>query len=133
MEAQSDHQLNVLFLPYPTPGHMIPMVDTARVFAKHGVSVTIITTPANALTFQKAIDSDLSCGYRIRTQVVPFPSAQVGLPDGLENIKDSTTPEMLGQISHGISMLKDQIELLLDQKVSMGKMLPSQKNTLVKQ
>ncbi|KAG4922205.1 soyasapogenol B glucuronide galactosyltransferase-like [Glycine soja] len=112
MEAQSHHQLNVLFLPYPTPGHMIPMVDTARVFAKHGVSVTIITTPANALTFQKAIDRDLSCGYRIRTQVVPFPSAQVGLPDGLENIKDSTTPEMLGQISHGISMLKDQIELL---------------------
>ncbi|XP_029130503.1 soyasapogenol B glucuronide galactosyltransferase-like [Cajanus cajan] len=112
MEAQSQHQLNVNFLPYPTPGHMIPMVDTARLFAKHGVSVTIITTPANALTFQMAIDSDFNCGYHIRTQVVPFPAAQLGLPDGVENIKDSTTPEILGKISHGISMLKDQIELL---------------------
>ncbi|RDY02482.1 Soyasapogenol B glucuronide galactosyltransferase, partial [Mucuna pruriens] len=112
MEAQSHHQLKVIFLPYPTPGHMIPMVDTARLFAKHGVSVIIITTHANALTFQKAIDSDFSCGYQIRTQVVPFPAAQLGLPDGVENIKDSTTPEMLGKISHGISMLKDQIELL---------------------
>ncbi|KAL2330643.1 hypothetical protein Fmac_018224 [Flemingia macrophylla] len=113
MEAQPQHQLNVMFLPYPTPGHMIPMVDTARLFAKHGVSVTIITTPANALTFQKAIDSDFNCRYQIRTQVVPFPAAQLGLPDGVENIKDSTSPEMLGTISHGISMLKDEIELLL--------------------
>ena len=112
MKAQSHHQLNVLFLPYPTPGHMIPMVDTARLFAKHGVSVTIIATQANALTFQKAIDGDFSCGYHIRTHVIPFPADQVGLPDGVENIRDSTTPEMLGQISDGISMLKDQIELL---------------------
>jgi len=112
MKAESHDQLNVLFLPYPTPGHMIPMVVTARLFAKHGVSVTIIATQANALTFQKAIDHDFSCGYHIRTQVISFPADQVGLPDGVENIKDSTTPEMLGQISHGISMLKDQIELL---------------------
>ena len=44
-------QLNAIFLPYPAPGHMNPMVDTARLFSKHGVSVTIITTHANALTF----------------------------------------------------------------------------------
>ncbi|WVZ06683.1 hypothetical protein V8G54_020029 [Vigna mungo] len=112
MKAQWRNQLNVLFLPYPTPGHMIPMVDTARLFAKHGASATIIATQANALTFQKAIEDDFSCGYDIRTQVIPFPADQVGLPDGVENIKDSTTLEMLGQISHGISMLKDQIELL---------------------
>ncbi|TKY65746.1 Soyasapogenol B glucuronide galactosyltransferase [Spatholobus suberectus] len=112
MDSQSHYHLHVIFLPYPTPGHMIPMIDTARLFAKHGVSVTIITTPANALTFQKALDTDFSYGYHIRTQVVPFPATQLGLPDGAENIKDSTTPEMLGKISHGISMLKDQIELL---------------------
>ncbi|TKY65747.1 Soyasapogenol B glucuronide galactosyltransferase [Spatholobus suberectus] len=112
MEAQPHNQLNVIFLPFLTPGHMIPMVDTARLFAKHGVSVTIITTPANALTFQKAIDSDLSCGYPIRTKVVPFPAAQVDLPDGVENFKDATSPEMWDKISDGMSVLKDQFELL---------------------
>ncbi|TKY65748.1 Soyasapogenol B glucuronide galactosyltransferase [Spatholobus suberectus] len=112
MEAQPHHQLNVIFLPYPTPGHMNPMVDTARLFAKHGVCVIIITTPANALTFQKAIDSDFSCGYYIRTQVVPFPAAQLGLPDGVENFKDCTSLEMFDKISHGMTLLKDQIELL---------------------
>ncbi|XP_027352831.1 soyasapogenol B glucuronide galactosyltransferase-like [Abrus precatorius] len=113
METESQpHQLNVIFLPYPAPGHMIPMVDTARVFAKHGANVTIITTHANALTFQKAIDSDFSCGYSIRTQLVQFPSSQLGLPDGVEDIKTSTSRQMEFNISQGITMLRDQIELL---------------------
>jgi len=113
MESQQlQNQLNVTFLPFPTPGHMIPMIDTARLFAKHGVNVTIITTHANASTFQKSIDSDFNSGYSIKTQLIQFPSAQVGLPDGVENIKDGTTREILGKISQGIMMLQDQIEIL---------------------
>nr|AGU14086.1 UDP-glycosyltransferase [Cicer arietinum] len=92
---------------------MNPMIDTARLFAKHGVSVTIITTQANALIFQKAIDNDLHSGYFIKTCVIQYPTAQVGLPDGVENIKDATSHEMLGKIILGISMLQDQIENLL--------------------
>ncbi|GAU20249.1 hypothetical protein TSUD_353130 [Trifolium subterraneum] len=38
--------------------------------------------------------------------------AQVGLPDGIENFKDGTSPKMMGKISLGISMLRDTIELL---------------------
>ena len=87
---------------------MNPMVDTARLFARHGASVTIITTHANALIIQKAIESDFSSGYPIRTHVIQFPA--VGLPDGVENIKDGTTPEMLGKILQGIMMLQGQIE-----------------------
>ncbi|CAL5193517.1 unnamed protein product [Lathyrus oleraceus] len=109
---QSHNQLDVIFLPFPTPGHMNPMIDTARLFAKHGVNVTIITTHANASTFQKSIDSDFSSGYSIKTQLIQFPSLQVGLPDGVENIKDGTSIEMFGKISHGISMLQDPIEIL---------------------
>nr|UXM20151.1 2'-O-glucosyltransferase [Astragalus mongholicus] len=113
MESQQSHeQLNVTFLPYPTPGHMIPMIDTARLFAKHGATVTIITTHANASTFQKHIDSDISLGYPIKTQLIQFPAAQVGLPDGVENVKDGSSLELLGKISQGIFLLQGQIELL---------------------
>jgi len=115
VEAQTQHQLNVIFLPFPEPGHMIPMVGTARVFAKHGVSVTIITTPANALTFHKAIESDFNCGYHIGTRVVPFPAAEVGVPDGIENAKDATKREIIGKLRLGILMIKDQIELLFQE------------------
>jgi hypothetical protein len=113
METQSQ-QLNIIFLPHPTPGHLNPVVDTARLFAKHGVNVTIITTQANALLFKKSIDSDIISGYSIKTCVIQFPSAEVGLPDGVENIKDATSQEMLVKIMYGISMLQDQIELLFE-------------------
>nr|AGU14085.1 UDP-glycosyltransferase [Cicer arietinum] len=113
MESQQLHnQLNVIFLPFPTPGHMIPMIDTARLFAKHGANVTIITTHANASTFQKSIDNDFNSGHPIKTQLIQFPSAQVGLPDGVENLKDATSPEIISKISRGISMLQDHIENL---------------------
>ena len=91
---------------------MHPMIDTARVFAMHGVNVTIIATHANASIFQKAIDSDFNSGYPIKTQLIQFPSAQVGLPDGVENMKDGTSFEIQRKIGLGISMLRDPIEAL---------------------
>ncbi|CAK8542092.1 unnamed protein product [Lathyrus sativus] len=109
---QSHNQLHVVFLPYPTPGHMIPMIDTARLFAKHGVNVTIITTQASASTFQKSIDSDFNSGYSIKTHLIHFPSAQVGLPHGVENLKDGTSREIFAKISRGISMLRKPIEVV---------------------
>ncbi|KAL5058251.1 hypothetical protein RYX36_029855 [Vicia faba] len=113
MESQHSHnQLHVIFLPFPSPGHMIPMIDTARLFAKQGVNVTIIATHANASTFQKTIDTDFSSGYSIKMHLINFPSAQVGLPHGVENLKDGTNSEILGKISHGIAMLQDPIEVL---------------------
>ncbi|RHN46599.1 putative soyasapogenol B glucuronide galactosyltransferase [Medicago truncatula] len=113
MESQQSHnKLHVVFLPYPSAGHMNPMIDTARVFAMHGVNVTIIATHANASTFQKSIDSDFNSGYSIKTHLIQFPSAQVGLPDGVENIKDSTSSEMYLKITRGVRMLQDSIEVL---------------------
>jgi len=113
MESKQSHnELHLVFLPYPSAGHMNPMVDTARLFAMHGVNITIITTHANASIFQKSIDSDFSSGYSIKTQLLQFPSAQVGLPDGVENMKDGTSTEIIGKISRGISMLQDPIEAL---------------------
>ena len=113
MKTESQAQrLNVIFLPYLSSGHLNPMVDTARLFARYGASVTIITTHANALTFQNAIDSDFNCGYDIRTQLVPFPAAQLGLPEGAENLKDGTSPDMIGKIFYGVSMLQGPFEQL---------------------
>jgi len=113
MESQQSHnELHVVFLPYPTAGHMNPMIDTARLFAKHGVNVTIITTHANASRFQKSIDSDISLGYSINTELIEFPSAQVGLSDGVENLIDATSSEMLGKVTRAVWMLRDSIEVL---------------------
>ena len=113
MESQQSHnKLHVVFLPFPSAGHMNPMIDTARLFAMHGVNVTIIATHGNASTFQKSIDSDFNSGYSIKSELLKFPSAQVGLPDGVENIKNATSAEMYLKITRGVGMLQDSIEVL---------------------
>jgi soyasapogenol B glucuronide galactosyltransferase len=111
MDSQAD-QLKAIFLPFLVPGHMIPLVDTGRLFAMHGVNVTIITTPANALLFQKAIDRDASSGHQIKTHILEFPSAQVGLPKGIENFNMITSPDMSHKLYYAVSLLQKPIEQL---------------------
>ncbi|CAL0308671.1 unnamed protein product [Lupinus luteus] len=114
MESQSQ-KLNVIFLPYLLPGHNNPMVDTARLFAKHGVNVTIITTQDNAFKFQKHIDSDYNSGYSIRIHVLQLPSAQVSFHDEVENIKSGVSSQMLCKIGDEMLIPQDQVEQLLPQ------------------
>ncbi|KAL6995463.1 Hexosyltransferase [Sarracenia purpurea var. burkii] len=95
------------------PGHMMPMVDTARLFAAHGVKVTVITTTTNARRFQTAIDRDVKAGRHIALEILPFPSTEVGLPEGCENLSDTPTPEMSLRIFRAVNMLQPRIEKLL--------------------
>ncbi|KAK9271249.1 hypothetical protein L1049_026839 [Liquidambar formosana] len=83
-----DEQLHVIFLPYMTPGHMMPLVDMARLFAAHGVKVTIITTPMNAARFKSAVDRD---------SLHP-------------------TPELTIKLFHAIGLLQPKIEHLLRER-----------------
>lgn len=78
--AQENGELHVVFIPYLTPSHMIPLVDTARLFASHGVKVSIITTPYNALLFESSIDYVIDLGHKIFVHKLKFPSAEVGIP-----------------------------------------------------
>ncbi|CAH9127492.1 unnamed protein product [Cuscuta epithymum] len=80
-------QLHFMVFPMMAPGHMIPMIDVARILARSdsGVTVTIFTTPVNAKRFQSTLDQDRRSGYKIRNHVVRFPCAEAGLPEGCEN------------------------------------------------
>ncbi|KAF3438993.1 hypothetical protein FNV43_RR17268 [Rhamnella rubrinervis] len=112
MDSESD-KLRMFFLPFITPGHMIPMVDEARVFAKHGVDVTVITTQANAALFQNRIDRDSKAGHPIKIHALQFPSAQVGVPDGIENFAAITSMEMGSGLLQGMQLLQKPIEQLI--------------------
>ncbi|XP_038714784.1 UDP-glucose flavonoid 3-O-glucosyltransferase 7-like [Tripterygium wilfordii] len=112
MASTDDETIHVMFLPHMAPGHMIPMVDIARLFAANDVEVTIITTTTNAIRFQNAIDRDVKAGRNIRLEIIPFPFKDAGLPEGCENLISTATPEMTIKLFHGIDMLRYQIEKL---------------------
>ncbi|KAJ1423627.1 UDP-glycosyltransferase family, conserved site [Sesbania bispinosa] len=104
--------LKVIFLPFLSTSHIIPIVDMARVFAMHGVDVTIIATAGNAAIFQKSIDRDSSRGHSIKTHVLEFPAAQVGLPVGMETFNADTPLDVSPKIYQGLAILQPQIENL---------------------
>ncbi|XP_059664410.1 solanidine UDP-glucose glucosyltransferase 1-like [Cornus florida] len=114
MNSKDCKPLRVSFLPYFTPSHTIPLVDIARLFATRGVDVSIITTPANALLFQSSVDRDnATSGNKITVHTLKFPSAEVDLPEGIENFHAAAEPWMTSKLYRGIAMLQKPTEALI--------------------
>ncbi|KAK1392433.1 scopoletin glucosyltransferase-like [Heracleum sosnowskyi] len=102
--------LHVLILPYLTPSHMIPLVTIGRLFAARGVTVTILTTPCNALLLRSSIDQDLVSDRKISIHELTFPTKEVGLPEGIENFNAVTSSEMSTKVFYGIMLLRKPME-----------------------
>ncbi|XP_006342640.1 UDP-glucose flavonoid 3-O-glucosyltransferase 7-like [Solanum tuberosum] len=113
MAQKNGELLHVVFIPYFTPSHMIPLVDIARLFASHGVKVSIITTTYNALLFESSIDHATELGHKIFVYKLKFPSAEVGIPEGIENFSAATSQEMAISVFMGIPLLQKPMESLI--------------------
>ncbi|XP_078430840.1 anthocyanin 3'-O-beta-glucosyltransferase-like [Wolffia australiana] len=86
MEMPAESPFRVFFIPFFVPSHMNPMVDLACAFAMQGVDVTILLTPANERLIKSTIDRTAATGLSIRSLCFPFPSEEVGLPEGVESL-----------------------------------------------
>ncbi|KAG1368022.1 scopoletin glucosyltransferase [Cocos nucifera] len=74
--GSASEELHILFFPLLAPGHMIPMVDMAKLFVARGVKATILTTPANAVAVQSTIKcANASLRHRITVALLHFPSS----------------------------------------------------------
>ncbi|KAJ4750692.1 Glycosyltransferase [Rhynchospora pubera] len=72
--SASPHRHRIIFFPLPAPGHVIPMVDMAKIFTKHVAECTLILTPLYTSRFESTINRS---GLRLIT--FKFPS-ETGLP-----------------------------------------------------
>ncbi|PSS07878.1 Soyasapogenol B glucuronide galactosyltransferase [Actinidia chinensis var. chinensis] len=106
-------QLEMFFLPFLLPGHLIPLFEIARTFAARGQRVTVIITQFQASTLQPTVDVDNAAGHCIALQVVPFPFKEVGLPDGFENFTTAFDFETIGKLFQGSTLLRPRIEELI--------------------
>ncbi|CAL5354710.1 unnamed protein product [Camellia sinensis] len=111
-----DGKVEMFFLPCITArGHLIPMMDAARVFAAHGAKVTIIITPYYAKLYQKSIEQDQSLGHEIDFHTFELPTSEFGLPEGCEN-QLSISFEMSLKLFKAIEKLQEPIEQLLRER-----------------
>ncbi|KAK1563108.1 hypothetical protein Q3G72_022457 [Acer saccharum] len=79
------NQLHFVLFPFMAQGHMIPMIDIARLLAQRGVIITIVTTPHNAARFEKTLARAIESGLQIRLTQLQFPWEEAGLSEGCEN------------------------------------------------
>nr|AFJ52945.1 UDP-glycosyltransferase 1 [Linum usitatissimum] len=107
-------QLQVVFFPFMAQGHMIPLVDMARLFARRGVKSTIITTPLNAPLFSDKIKRDADQGLQIQTHIIDFPFLEAGLPEGCENVNTIKSADMLLPFFMSMHAFKKPVEELLE-------------------
>ncbi|KAM0944254.1 putative UDP-glucuronosyl/UDP-glucosyltransferase, UDP-glycosyltransferase family [Dioscorea sansibarensis] len=103
-------ELHIFFLPLLAPGHMLPMVDMACLFADRGVSCTIVTTPANATNLRSTIDRS---GPNLNLLTIPFSSAIAGLPDGVENLTGLPIPDITPAFVKALDLLESPFRSLL--------------------
>ncbi|KAL5562481.1 hypothetical protein UlMin_032228 [Ulmus minor] len=116
MDSSQNSKLQMFFFPYILGGHLIPMIDLARVFASHGAKATIVTTPHNALLFQKPIERDQQLGHDIGFHTLDFPAEEFGLPDGCENELNTTSGVMFAKLFEAtMKVLQRPLEQLLIQ------------------
>ncbi|CAL5194106.1 unnamed protein product [Lathyrus oleraceus] len=85
--ASKDQKLHFVLFPMMAQGHMIPMMDIAKILAQHhNIVVTILTTPQNASRFSSTFQRFLQSGLHIHLIQLQFPSKEAGLPEGCENL-----------------------------------------------
>lgn len=115
MEVKEQTEMpHVVFIPYTMNSHITPLVHIARLFALHGLKVTIITPPYNALLFQSSVDRDrLLSGSDITVRTLKFPSEEVGLPVGIESFTASPSMEIVGKVHYGFLLLQKPMERLI--------------------
>ncbi|CAI0557415.1 unnamed protein product [Linum tenue] len=108
--------LHVAILPFMAHGHMIPIIDIAKLFAsRRGVKTTIITTRLNAPLVSKQIPTTAE----IHIELIRFPAAEAGVPEESETADffSSTAqkmgPNFLFKFFHAAALLRRPLDAAL--------------------
>nr|AZQ26938.1 UGT99B9 [Avena strigosa] len=87
-------ELHFVMVPHPAQGHIIPMVDVARLIGARGPRVTVVTTPVNAARNRATVDGARRAGLPLELLELPFSGPQHGLPEGIEAVDQLTGHEL---------------------------------------
>ncbi|KAI3522894.1 hypothetical protein L1887_00946 [Cichorium endivia] len=103
--------VHFLMIPLMCPGHLIPMVDMAKLIAQQFATVTILITPRNAAKFGAVLHRAMTSGLPIRILQLQFPASELyGLPEGCENVDDLPTLKFMKNFFDATAKLQEPLE-----------------------
>ncbi|VFQ75037.1 unnamed protein product [Cuscuta campestris] len=105
--------MSFVLIPLMAPGHTIPMVDMAKLFALRRINTTLLLTSQNAARFKPAIDRAVRSGLPIRIRQLRFPAAEAGLPEGCESMDVLPSYSLARNFLAAITLLQEQAEKIL--------------------
>ncbi|XP_022889365.1 UDP-glycosyltransferase 73C5-like [Olea europaea var. sylvestris] len=108
--ASEIQQLHFLLVPLMSQSHIIPLTDVAKLIARRGVTVSLITTPLNAARYKPIIDNAIEENLKIQMISLKFPCHEAGLPEGCENMDTITSPQLVNQFFLACELLQTQLE-----------------------
>ncbi|KAH1078525.1 hypothetical protein GLYMA_19G187700v4 [Glycine max] len=103
-------QPHFVLVPLLAQGHMIPMVDMARILAERGVIITLVSTLNNASRFEQTVIRAAKSGIPIQLLQIPFPCQKVGLPLGCENLDTLPSRNLLRNFYIALEMTQEPLE-----------------------
>ncbi|KAF5823683.1 putative UDP-glucuronosyl/UDP-glucosyltransferase, UDP-glycosyltransferase family [Helianthus annuus] len=115
MASEPVNQLHILLIPYLAPGHTIPMIHMAKLFAQRpNVIVTIVTTPLNAIRYGSTLQQHIKSGLSVRFLELPFPATENGLPEGCESLDALPGLHLVTNFTAAVDMLQQRLEQCFD-------------------
>ncbi|XP_004494093.1 UDP-glycosyltransferase 73C1 [Cicer arietinum] len=110
-------KLHFVLFPMMAQGHMIPMIDIAKILAQYeNVIVTIVTTPHNASRFTSILARyNLESGFHIQLIQLEFPSKDFGLPEGCENLDMLPSLGTASNFFNASKFLEQEVEKLIEE------------------
>ncbi|KAI7751520.1 LOW QUALITY PROTEIN: hypothetical protein M8C21_022432 [Ambrosia artemisiifolia] len=111
--SNSFWNLHFVMFPLMAQGHLLPMVDIARILAQRGATVTIITTPQEANRVRPVISRAIQAKLKIQLLELQLQLAEVGLPEGCESFDKLPSFEYWKQLLAATDLLEQPAEDLL--------------------
>ncbi|TXG58403.1 hypothetical protein EZV62_016232 [Acer yangbiense] len=115
MSSSTSQQPHFVLIPLMTQGHLIPLIDIAKLLAQREAIVSIITTPLNAARVSDIVDRCIQSGLPIRILRVKFPTTEVGLPEGCESTDTLPSQDLIKNFIRGMDMLQQPIQHLFEE------------------
>lgn len=97
-------ELHIFFFPLMAPGHIIPMINLAKLFQMHGAKTTILTTPTCTSLLHDQINQSRKSGYIINLLILPSSGK------GDENL---TSPELSSCFSWEMEGMREPFDRAL--------------------